>query len=194
MVELASIAEDLAFVRKRVVRTSHPGFPASILFLWAGIVLAGSILTDVAHEAAGLYWLLAGPSGGIASAFLGRRWARIRGHGDHQEGITQALHWGGLLVTLFTSALLILAGALSGQAFGAQALLLVSLAYYYAGLHMHRSLLWLAGLQFVVYLVVVLAPGLPQTVTGLFTAAGFIWVGVVTRRASPSGHTLRLEQ
>ena len=75
MAQLANIANDLAFVRTRVDRSDQSAFPSSILFLWAGIVLVGSVLIDVAPVLGGVFWIVAGPVGGVLSAILGWRWS-----------------------------------------------------------------------------------------------------------------------
>lgn len=194
MTELASIAQDLAFVRKRIQRSNRQIFPSSILYLWAGIIMVGSLLGDLMPQYTGLFWLTGAPIGGLLSAFLGRRWALTRGQDDRDDGYRHALHWGALLVGMFALLVPIGSGTLDGNGIGALPLLLVSLAYFYAGLHMSRSLMWLAGIQFLAYLIVSLAPALPQTLTGVFIAVGFVWVGVIAGRPGEPTPMLRLEQ
>ncbi len=182
MTHLADLADDLAFVRKRVDRVNRSVFPSSILFLWAGIILAGSVLIDLAPTVGRAFWLVAGPLGGVVSAALGWRWSVALGVENMEVARKQALHWGGLLAALLVSQLLVMSGAMRGEEFGAQVLLIVSLSYFYAGIHMHKSLLWLSGIQAVAFLVAVLVPTLPGSITGVVMAAGFVWVGVVADR------------
>ena len=182
MPELANMADDLAFVRKRVDQVNQSVFPSSILFLWAGLVLVGYVLLDVAPLVGGVYWLIAGPAGGVVSAILGWRWSIALGVENIEDARRQMLHWGGLLAALVVTQSLAMSGAMSGDAFGGQVLLLVAMAYYYAGIHMHKSLLWLSGLQAIVFVAAALVPSLPATVSGLVLAGGFVWLGVVARR------------
>ncbi len=187
MSQLANLADDLAFVRQRVDRVNRSVFPSSILFLWAGIILAGSVLLDLAPTMGGAFWLVAGPVGGVLSAVLGWRWSVALGVENMGLARRQMLHWGGLVAALLVSQLLVMSGAMRGDAFGAQVMLIVSLSYFYAGIHMHKSLLWLSGIQAAAFLVAVLVPTLPQSISGIVMAAGFVWVGIAAHRHLGNG-------
>ena len=192
MSQLANLADDLAFVRQRVDQANKSAFPSSILFLWAGIILAGSVLLDLAPTVGGAFWLVAGPVGGVLSAVLGWRWSVAVGVENMGLARRQMLHWGGLVVALLGSQLLVMSGAMRGEEFGAQVLLIVSLSYFYAGIHIHKSLFWLSGIQAVAFLVAVLVPTLPESISGVVMAAGFVWVGVVAHRRLASSPPLHL--
>ena len=72
MADLDRLEQDLGFLR-RTVDGASPRSPASIYFLWAVLVFAGFVLVDLDEDRVGLYWMLAGPAGGMISAYLGWR-------------------------------------------------------------------------------------------------------------------------
>ena len=68
MADLDRLEQDLGFLR-RAVDGAAPRSPASIYFLWAVLVLAGFALVDLNENRVGLYWMIAGPAGGLISAY-----------------------------------------------------------------------------------------------------------------------------
>jgi len=171
------LASDLAFIRERIGRAKQPGGAATIYFLWAGICLVGFVLTDLNAPLAGAFWAVAGPAGALASGVLGYRWSRRMGQVSKQEGFQHAAHWGGMMGAIVLSQILVATGTVPPESGAATILLIVSLGYFYGGLHLERPLLWLSGLQLVGYLVVVLSSNPPWTLIGIFLAIGFAWVG-----------------
>src|SRR5213593_929666 len=113
MTEDNRLRDDLSYVRSVVARANAGDSPAVIYFLWAAITSFGFALIDFAPERTGLYWMIAGPAGGVLSAFLGWRAGRALGQSSHREGRSHALHWTGMMVAIVLLAPLTVTGGVN---------------------------------------------------------------------------------
>ena len=180
--DLGTTPQDLAFVRNAVQREQAGPFPTAIALLWAAISLVGFPLIDLAPRATGLFWAIASPAGFLLSVWLGARSARSAGAVDRRAAARWAWHWLGVLAAAFLAALPALAGALTWDAYAAGVLLLIAVAYFTAGVHLHRSLLAVAAILAAGYLAVLYAPGPTWTYVGVATAAALAGTAFVGRR------------
>ncbi len=184
MNELGTVARDLVFLRRRVER-HRVSPPATIFYLWACIVATGGILTDVAPGVGVVFWIVSGLAGGGASFWLGLRWSRRSGSIKPRTSVRHGLHWGGLLLATLLMGFVEGPRSTEPNTFGAGILLIVGLGYYYAGVHIHGVYFWVAGLQAIGYVVVVLLPSTPWSIVGLTIAAGLAGSGIAVRRTKP---------
>jgi hypothetical protein len=165
--------EDLQFVRRAVDRSAG-GLPLSIGLLWAVVSLVGFSLIDLAPAKAAVFWLVAPPVGFLLSLWLGWRSARAAGEQDQREGWRWAAHWGGLLVAIGLASLLVATEQATWSGFGAMVLLLLAVAYFTAGVHLHRGLLPVAGLLAAGFPAVLYLERWAWTALGLAMAAALI--------------------
>lgn len=146
------VHDDLRYVREVVDRAALAGNPAGMYFLWAVISFFGFSIIDVWPDRTGLYWMIAGPAGGVASAWLGRRAARARGQESHREGRIHALHWTGLWFSILLLVPLHFSQLIPIEAFPRLVLLLVAFAYFTFGVTMDRKMLWVGAIVAASYL------------------------------------------
>jgi hypothetical protein len=66
---------DLHYVQEVVRSSERRSAPKAIYFLWAVICLVGFTLVDFAPRRVGIFWMIAGPAGFVASAGIGWWWA-----------------------------------------------------------------------------------------------------------------------
>jgi hypothetical protein len=165
-----NVREDLGYVRAVVERAESVDSPASIYFLWALISFFGYAIIDFAPEKTGLYWMVAGPLGGIASGVLGSRGQRRAGQVSNQEGLIEFLHWMGLFVGILALIPLVVTGRLDAPELPRVILLLVGLAYWTAGVHLDRRMLPVAAVMLLLYGFTVFWAELPYLWS--LTAAG----------------------
>ncbi len=191
MTEMSRIEEDLGYVRAALGRERRGRSPAGIYFLWAAIVLAGFSLVELAPGIVGLYWLIAGPAGFVASLWLGWRASRRMGEVDRAAGRRVTLHWLGLLIAGALAVLPVVGGRDGGEgswyAFGATMVLLSALTYWLAGVHGDRPLLVVGALLFGGYAVVVLLPEPAWIVIGVLCGAALAVAGWSARRSELAG-------
>lgn len=187
MTEMSRIEEDLGYVRAALGRGRRGRSPAGIYFLWAAIVLAGFSLVELAPGIVGLYWLIAGPAGFLASLWLGWRSSRRMGEVDRAAGRRVTLHWLGLLIAGALAVLPAVGGSGDWYAFGATMVLLSALTYWLAGVHGDRPLLVVGALLFGGYAVVVLLPEPAWIVIGVLSGAGLAAAGWSARRSELAG-------
>lgn len=169
-----NVRDDLGYVRDVVNRSERSAFPSAIAYLWAVIGVVGFSLIDFAPERVGYYWMVAAPVGFVLSAWLGWRRARAVGQESARDGRQHMLHWGGLLAAIFLLAPLVLKGALAGEAIGQVILLIVSLGYFLAGVHLVPALRWAALAMVVGYVVTVTIDAFAWTALGVLFAAGLV--------------------
>lgn len=166
--------EDLGYVREVVDRAERGLMPRTIWYLWAGIVLVGFTLADLAPGRVGLFWLVAAPTGFLASAWLGRRSARAAGVECRRRAAAHMLHWGGMLVAILLLVPLAATGPLAGEAMGQAILVVVALGYFLAGVHGHRPLMWISLLVIAGYGLTFLLEAWAWTIAGVLVALGMI--------------------
>jgi len=172
------LQSDIAYVRETVNRVGPARAPASIPLLWAAITAVGFPLADFAPSRVGLFWMIAGPAGFVASALLGWRDARQRGQLNRAEGARWSAHWASLLLAIFLAVLLLKSGQLTQKGFDALILLLLALVYFLAGVHLESRLLWIAPLLAGSYIVVLFVTGYVWTIVGAVLAIALVAAAV----------------
>lgn len=142
-----SLESDIRYVRALVARSGSGSFPRSVYILWAVITLLGFSIIDFAPEQTGLFWMVAGPGGGILSGILGHRAGVRVGQMDREIGIRHALHWGGMLVVITLAVVLAITGFIQRTVLSQVILLLVALGWWTAGVHFDRNFLWFSAVM-----------------------------------------------
>jgi hypothetical protein len=186
------LQDDLDYVRSALAKSDAPASPAAVYFLWAAITLVGFSLVEFGPRYTGLFWMIAGPLGGVASGLLGRRAGRARGQTSSRVGRRHWLHWAGLVGAIFLLIPLLTTRRIPAGEMPRLVLLLTALAYFTGGGYLDRRLRWIAGAVAGCYLLTVGVPGLPHlwTVTAVILAVSFVACGIVTasadRRPTPA--------
>jgi hypothetical protein len=170
MPTVSQVEDDLRYVRSALEGSRSPA-PASIYALWAVIGGLGMPLGDLAPRWAGVYWMVASPVGLLASVLLGGRHARRLGQVDRDAGRRHGLHWLALVVAIGLAAPLAVTGRLGYDVLGQVILLLLTVAYFLAGVHLDRRLLGVSALLAAGYLSLFVLERWAWTVIGLTTAA-----------------------
>lgn len=182
----ARIEQDLGYVREVVSRSERGGTPRAIWYLWAAIGLVGFSLIDLRPEWVPLFWTIAAPAGFFLSVWLGWRHARRIGQDSRREGWAHLLHWGGMTVAIFLLVPLAARGGLSGEALAQAILLVVSLGYFLAGVHLERPLLWVGIALVIGYLGVVYVDGYAWTAVGVLIAIALVATARVSGETPPA--------
>jgi hypothetical protein len=182
MVDERQLQDDLSYVRSAVARGETGSNPAGVYFLWAAITFVGFALLDYVPEKSGLFWMFAGPLGGVASGLLGRRAGRARGQGSEAAGRRHWLHWTALVLAIVLLLPLTATGRIPPGETPRLVLLLVAFAYFTGGAYLDARLRWIAGAVAGCYLLTVVQPQMPRlwTVTAFILAASFVAGGLVT--------------
>ncbi len=182
MTDDRQLHEDLSYIRSALGRAEAAGNPAIIYFLWAAITFFGFAIIDYAPEKTGFYWMIAGPLGGILSAVLANKAGRARGQSSSREGQLHGLHWIGLMAAILLLIPLAVNQRIAMTELPRLILLLVALAYWTAGVHLDRRLLWIGLVVAGCYLFTVFQRGLPYlwTITAAVMAASFLACGIIT--------------
>lgn len=178
------IKSDLDFVRGVVNRSDRAPSPTAIYVLWAIIVLVGFPLADFAPKMVPLFWTIAGPGGGVLSAFLGYRHGKRIGQQDRARGNRHMLHWAGMLVGIFSVVVLHTFGSIEGDALHQVILLMIGMSYFFAGIHLERPLIWVGILTWAAYFSLFIIPAYEWTVVAIVIAAGLIAAGLAGRGRS----------
>ncbi len=183
------LREDMAYVRAAANRADSATIP-SINLLWAAIVLCGCVLSDFVgdHRWIGRYWSVASPVGLCVSAWFGYRAQREAGQADRRTGVRQGVHWLAFLVAGALGSALVAAGHLEWAGFGSFMMLLMSLTYFHAGLHIDRRMLPISGVAAAGYVVTLFVPGYQWTLAGVLIAAALVWQGVLGARTRNAAH------
>lgn len=176
----SAVESDIHYVRSVVERAETKRFPRSVYALWAVIVLAGFSLVDFAPRAVGIYWMLAGPAGGILSGMLGHRAGVRLGQMNRDEGVRHALHWGGMLVLVALAVVLAVYGYVEGGVLGQVILLIVAMGWWTAGVRFDRRFLLLGGVMMAGFLATVL--DLPYAWTGMAVLISAVLLGTALRK------------
>ena len=164
---MSKAEQDLAYVQE-VVRDSESGScaPRSIFILWAIIYLVGFSLYDVSNQVAGVFWMIAGPGGGVLSYWLGRRNAMRLGEASRRQANRHLLHWVGMATAIFMAVPLLSLGVLNSDALAKIILLIMAFGMYSAGIYLVRPYMWVGIALGACYLAVMTISGLPWTVVG----------------------------
>lgn len=166
------LESDLSYVRDAVRRSDNSKSPPSIYYFWAAVSLIGFAIVDYSPQHAGLFWMVAGPGGWIVSALLARAWCRKTGEMNRRMGLRYGLHWAGLLGAIFLLMFGASQGAWDMEAGGHLILLILSLTYFFAGLHMDRALLWVSLITLAGFIGLFFLTGPVWTITGIAVAIG----------------------
>lgn len=178
--------EDLDYVASAVRREARDDGVPVIYYLWAVLVAIGWALPDFAPRWTGLYWIIAGPAGGVASWWIGARQGAKAGINDTALARRYAYHWLLAMLAFFLVFLPAISGKVGADAAAINVLLVAGLTYALAGVHLERPLLWSGLLVFGGY-VALSTLDLPYlwTITGLVVAASLILAGLTSRKRRP---------
>jgi hypothetical protein len=184
MLDEKQLQEDLNYVRAAVDRSDAPPNPATVYFLWAAITFFGFALLDYSAQHSGVFWMVAGPVGGIVSGLLGRRAGRARGQTSPVVGRRHWLHWMALVFAIFLLMPLTKSGRIPATEMPRLVLLLTAFAYFTGGGYLDRRLRWIAGVVAGCYLMTVVFRQMPHlwTVTAAILASSFIACGIITAK------------
>ena len=181
---MSQVEQDLAYVKAVVQQgDKQPVGPRSIYLLWAIVYLVGFALYDVDMHIAGLFWMIAGPLGGVASYLLGRRWALRSGRASRRVGTQHLLHWGGMTAAVFLIIPLLPLGVINGDALAKLVLLVVAFGLFTAGIYLVRAYAWIGLALTVCYLGVMAISELPWTVVGVIAGGAMLAAAVLGHRA-----------
>ena len=173
-------SKDVAFVRAAVEKL-RPRPLASIYYLWAGIVLIGFLMQDLAPYWTARYWTIAAPSGFLVSCVFGYLAYERNGIRD-KTGWRIAAHWAGATAVLLFVAQFFPALAAAGVAPLPILLAVLALAYWSAGMGLEPALAPVGALCMVGAVVAQLShTSIPWSVFGAAMAAGLFLCGHLNR-------------
>ena len=178
MDHLERLEGDLSFVRGALDASAQSPSPSVLYFLWAVIVLVGFSLVDFRADLVPAYWAVAAPAGFVASAYLGWRHARRIGQASASGGRRHMLHWGAVLVAVALAVLLGASRAMPSGTLQTVILLLLSLGYFTAGLHLDRSFLWVGLLMAAGSILVTVVSVYAWTAVGITLAVSLTVAGM----------------
>lgn len=181
------VKEDLDYVANAVRREERDDGVPVIYYMWAALVAVGWSLPDFAPRWAGLYWLIVGPAGGVASWWIGARQGARAGIQDAALGRRHAYHWLLAMLALFLVFLPALVGNATSASAAVNVMLIVGLTYAFAGVHLERPMLWSGLLMFGGYVALTLLDvRYIWTATGLIVAASLLLAGFTLRNRGVS--------
>ena len=180
---MTKVEQDLAYVQNVVkdAETSGSG-PRSIYILWAAIYFAGFSLYDLSFKYAGVFWMIAGPAGGILSYWLGYRWAIRSGAASRRAGVRHLLHWIGMAAAIFMTIPLLALGVLSPDALAKVILLIAAFGLFTAGIYLVRPYLWVGIALAVCYLAVMSVSALPWMAVGAASGGAMLLAAFLGNR------------
>ena len=176
MDHLERLEGDLSFVRGALDASTRSKSPSALYFLWAVIVLMGFTLVDVQADLVPEYWAVAAPVGFFASAYLGWRHAQRIGQASASDGRRYLLHWGAVLVVVALAV--VLCRTMPSETLHAVILLLLSLGYFTAGLHLDRAFLWVGLLMGAGSIVITVVSLYAWTAVGIILAVSLTVAGM----------------
>lgn len=164
---MSKVEQDLAYVQD-VVRGAEPvpSGPRAIYILWALIYFAGFSLYDLSNQYAGIFWMIAGPTGGVVSYWLGARWAIRFGAASRRMATRHMLHWISMAAAIFMTIPLLSLGVLNPDALAKVILLIMAFGMFTAGNYLVKRYMWVGIALAGCYLAVMSIPALPWTVVG----------------------------
>ena len=172
MADTQSIQQDLAYVRAAADRSGSVHIP-SIYLLWAGICLVGFPLVDFAGPGSqwiAVYWLTAGPVGGLVTWRLAVRAEHRTGQVNRAESRRWALHFLAFGATGLLGFGMVATGQLTWAGLASLWILLIGLTYILAGLHLERRMLAVGIVVLAGYLVALFVPQYGFTAMGVMVA------------------------
>src|SRR5262245_3911004 len=176
--------EDLEYLGALLRKSERGSSPFIIYALWAVLVLVGFSMVDFAPHRVGLFWLIAGPLGGVASAILGHRYGLRIGQLNRDEGTRHGWHWFGIMLTILLAVPLGVSGAVAWPVLSRIFLLIIGLAYFLAGVHLERPLKWVGLLMMACYVGLFFIPAYGWTLVGILVSLSLIVSGLLERRGS----------
>jgi hypothetical protein len=179
MSEINQLKSDLGYVAGALRKSDRAPSPASIYLLWAAIVLVGFALIDFAPRYEGVYWTVLGPLGLLTSALLGWRYSLRLGQMRRDLGVRYSLHFLGMMAIIFLAVPLGVTGAVAWGAMSKFFLLIIALAYFLAGVHLERPLLWISFVIVAGYVALFFIPAYGWTIVGAMTAAALAATGLL---------------
>lgn len=182
-----SMESDIQYVSALVRRSGCGSFPRSVYMLWAVLCLVGFSIIDFAPERTGLFWMIAGPGGGILSGILGHRAGVRMGQLDRETGVRHALHWSGMLAVIMLAVVLAMTGFIRGTVLSQVILLLVALGWWTAGVHFDRNFLWFALVMVVGFVGTLFNSSHTWTVIGVLLAVNLV-VAALRRGKAGAGN------
>ena len=185
MTNIDKLREDVAYVRDAAHRSESVPF-SSIYVLWAVIILFGFPISDFFDDKSWIrwYWLVATPVGFLLSMWLGSRASARIGQADIERGMRWVKHWLAFVVAGVLGSLLVAGGKLTVSGIGAFWVLLLALAYFYAGLHLDRRLLPVGILIGICFPIILYLPGYGSTASGIVIAGALFVVALHGRGKS----------
>jgi hypothetical protein len=177
MTQTQQLQEDLQYVRHVVARRDTPGStPGGVILIWAGYVLVGYALLDFNVNFAGIWFMVAGVVGGVASRIIGRRHAARVGVIDRETSVRRSLHWSSIILAIV--AILALVAARHdeirgrGEIVGQLIAIAVGLVYFLAGVHFDRYFIWLGLFLMAGAVAISFVPAYGWTMLGVLISAG----------------------
>ncbi len=183
--------DDLAYVRGAVERTKGVHVP-SVYLMWAAICLVGFSMPDFisngwvgwSYSGIGWYWAVMVPAGIFASWWLSERANDRAGQLSRREEIRWGLHWAVFGATGVLGITLALSGHVGSEVMGALWVLLLSLSYTLAGVHLERRLLPVGLMVGVGYLAILFLPNYGWIAAGALTAVALTAHAFIGARTS----------
>ena len=178
-----NLESEIGYVRELVDKSERSPSPAAIYWMWALIGLVGFSLVDFAPNYVGIYWMIAGPVGGVASALMGWRYSVRRGQVRRDLGVRHSLHWFGMMAAIFMAVPLGVTGAVAWEELYKVFLLLLAVGYFTAGVHLDRPLVWVGLLMAAGYVALYFIPAYGWTVVGILVAIGLAATAIIGGRS-----------
>ncbi len=178
----SEVKSDIGYVKDLVTKSENSASPGSIYILWAVILIAGFSLIDFAPRWVGLFWMIAGPLGGMLSGFLGYKAGANKGQMDREMGIKHALHWSGMMVIIILAIILGIKGLIVGVVNSQVILLIVALGWWTAGVHFDRNFLWLGGIMVLGFIGTLFEINYAWTAMGCLLGAALITIAIRNSR------------
>jgi hypothetical protein len=182
MSEANGIESDIGYVRGLVSKSDRSPAPASIYLMWAAICLVGFPLVDFAPKYVGIYWMIAGPAGTLASMVLGWRHSARLGQVRRDVGIRHGLHWIGTLTAIFMVVPLGVLELAGWSVVHRVILLIIAMSYYFAGVHLERPIMWVGLLMVAAYVSLFFIKAFQWTIVGVVVAVALAATGLLGGR------------
>ncbi len=179
MTEINQLKSDLGYIAEAVRKSDRATSPSSIYLLWAAIVLLGFALIDFAPRYEGVYWTVLGPLGLLASALLGWRYSLRLGQVRRDLGVRYSFHFLGMMAIIFLAVPLGVTGAVAWSAMSKLFLLILALAYFLAGIHLERPLLWISFVMVAGYVALFFISVYGWTIVGVMVAIALAATGLL---------------
>lgn len=169
---------DLGYVKDLVTAADEKPTARGLYLLWAVIVLVGYGLVDLAPHYTGLFWMVAGPVGGILSGIIGHRYSVARGQVNRAQGVRHALHWSGMLVCIGFIVLLGVRSGMESEVMSCFIHVLVTFGWWCAGVHFDRAFLGLGVIMAVGFLALLFISKFAWLGLGIVLAAELVRLGI----------------